>query len=182
MVPYGSTPVARLNLAKNEAAEEVLRRRLLLFVVLKTRQLLVPVRPEYWIFKMAFPCYFLVLSHGLALFAVSRCYSGSISNFLIFPLPVDHSWQRNREEKSWRGLKTNKKGSAYIFSRKSQLVPMHTYLSFLISSCSNEPKWLQFGCQSFIILLVVRYRSIQKRPIFGSLADAEVRSGKIRRF
>ena len=29
---------------------------------------------------------------------------------------------------------------------------------------------LQFGCQSFIILLVVRYRSIQsKRPILGSL-------------
>ena len=141
MVPCGSSPVARLNLAKNEAVEEVLRRRLLLFVVLKTRQLLVPVPPEYWIFKMASPCYFLVLSHGLALFAVSRCYSGSISNFLIFPLPVDHSWQRNREEKSWRGLKTNKKGSAY-FQEKASWVPMHTYLSFLISSCSNEPKWL----------------------------------------
>ena len=41
---------------------------------------------------------------------------------------------------------------------------------------------LQFGCQSFIILLAVRYRSIQKRPIFGSLADTELRSGKIRKF
>ena len=60
MVPCGSTPVARLNLAKNEAAEEVLRRRLLLFVVLKTRQLLVPVPPEYWIFKMASLCYSMV--------------------------------------------------------------------------------------------------------------------------
>ena len=40
---------------------------------------------------------------------------------------------------------------------------------------------LQFGCQIFIILLVVRYRSIQKRPIFDSLADTEFRSGKIRR-
>ena len=77
-------------------------------------QLLVPVPPEYWTFKMASLCYFLVLSHGLALFAVPRCYSDSISNFLIFPLPADHSWQRNREQKSWRGLKTNKKGSAYF--------------------------------------------------------------------
>ena len=112
MVPWGSSPVACLYLAKNEAAEEVR------FwgggcYYLKTRQLLVPVPPEYWIFKMASPCYFLVLPRGLALFAVSRCYSGSISNFLIFRLPVDHSWQRDREEKSWRGLKTNKKGSAY---------------------------------------------------------------------
>ena len=41
---------------------------------------------------------------------------------------------------------------------------------------------LQFGCQIFIILLVVRYRSIQKRLIFGSLADTEFRSGKIRKF
>ena len=38
---------------------------------------------------------------------------------------------------------------------------------------------LQFGCQSFIILLVVRYRSIQKRPIFDPLADTEFRSGKV---
>ena len=67
-------------------------------------QLLVPVPPEYWTFKMASLCYFLVLSHGLALFAVPRCYSDSISNFLIFPLPADHSWQRHREQKSWRGL------------------------------------------------------------------------------
>ena len=44
---------------------------------------------------------------------------------------------------------------------------------------------LQFGCQSFIILLVVPYRSIKKRPdrsIFDSLADTEFRSGKIRKF
>ena len=68
----------------------------LLFVVLETRQLLVPVAPEYWIFKMASSCYFLVLFHGSALFAVWICNSGSISSFLIFPLPADHSWQRNR--------------------------------------------------------------------------------------
>ena len=65
---------------------------------LETRQLLVPVPPEYWIFKMASLCYFLVLFHGSALLAVSICNNGSISNFLIFPLPADHSWQRNREE------------------------------------------------------------------------------------
>ena len=44
-----------------------------------------PVPPEYWIFKMASLCYFLVLFHGSALFAVSICNSGSISSFLIFP-------------------------------------------------------------------------------------------------
>ena len=33
---------------------------------------------------------FLVLSHGSALFAVSRCYRCSISSFLIFPLPADY--------------------------------------------------------------------------------------------
>ena len=41
---------------------------------------------------------------------------------------------------------------------------------------------LQFSCQIFVILLVVHYRSIQKRLIFGSLADTEFRSGKIRKF
>ena len=40
---------------------------------------------------------------------------------------------------------------------------------------------LQFGCQSFIILLVVRYRSVKKRPIFGSFADTEFRSDKIKK-
>ena len=63
----------------------------LLFVVLETRQLLVPVPPEYWIFKMASLCYFLVLFHGSAFFAVAICNKGSISSFLIFPLPADHS-------------------------------------------------------------------------------------------
>ena len=29
--------------------------------------------------------------HGSALFAISRCNGGSIWNFLIFPLPADHS-------------------------------------------------------------------------------------------
>ena len=60
-------------------------------VVLETRQLLVPVPPEYWIFKMASLCYFLVLFDGSALFGVSICSNGSISSFLIFPLPADHS-------------------------------------------------------------------------------------------
>ena len=41
---------------------------------------------------------------------------------------------------------------------------------------------LQFSYQSFIILLVVRYRSIEKPPIFGSLADTELRSDKIKEF
>ena len=77
-------------------------------------QLLVPVPPEYWIFKMASLCCFSILSHNLARFAVPRCYSDRISNFLIFPLPADHSWQQNRGQKTWRGLKTNKKGSAYF--------------------------------------------------------------------
>ena len=67
---------------------------------LETRQLLVPVPPEYWIFKMASLSYFLVLFHGSALLAVSICNNGSILSFLIFPLPADHSWQRNREEEA----------------------------------------------------------------------------------
>ena len=72
----------------------------LLLVIFETRQLLVPVPFEYWILKMASLCYFLVLFHGSALFAISICKSGSISSFLIFPLPADHSGQRNREEKA----------------------------------------------------------------------------------
>ena len=51
-----------------------------------TRQLLVPVPPESWVFKMASLCYFLVLFHGSALFAISVCNSDSISSLLIFPL------------------------------------------------------------------------------------------------
>lgn len=45
--------------------------------------------------------------------------------------------------------------------------------------------WMIVDCNlavSFITLLVVRYRSIQKRPIFDSLADTVFRSGKIRKF
>ena len=34
---------------------------------------------------------FQVLFHGSALFAISICNSGSISSFLIFSLPADHS-------------------------------------------------------------------------------------------
>ena len=99
------------------------------------RQLLVLVPPEDWIFKMASLCYFLVLSHGSALFPVSRCNSGSISSFLIFPLPADHSWQRNREEKSWRRLKTKSKGSAY-FQQNGRNYDKCELSNF------NKPKWL----------------------------------------
>ena len=80
-------------------------------------QLLVPVPPEYWTFKMASLCYFLVLSHGLALFAVPRCYSDSISNFLIFPLPADHSWQWNREKNQEEDLKQRRRDRP-IFKKK----------------------------------------------------------------
>ena len=52
----------------------------------ETRQLLVPVPPESWVFKMASLWYFLVLFHGSALFAISVCNSDSISSLLIFPL------------------------------------------------------------------------------------------------
>ena len=45
-----------------------------------------PVPPESWVFKMASLCYFLVLFHGSALFAISICNSDSISSLLIFPL------------------------------------------------------------------------------------------------
>ena len=41
---------------------------------------------------------------------------------------------------------------------------------------------LQFGCQSGSVVLVVRCKSIQKCPIFGSFADTEFRSDKIRNF
>ena len=41
---------------------------------------------------------------------------------------------------------------------------------------------LQFSYQSFSLVLVVRCRSIQKYPIFGSFADTEFTSDKIRKF
>ena len=41
---------------------------------------------------------------------------------------------------------------------------------------------LQFGGPSFNILLVVRYISIQKRPIFGSLTDTTFRFGLARSY
>ena len=41
---------------------------------------------------------------------------------------------------------------------------------------------LQFGYQSYSFVLVVRCRSVQKYPIFGSFADTELRSDKIRKF
>ena len=96
----------------------------------ETRQLLVPVPPESWVFKMASLCYFLVLFPGSALFAISVCNSGSISSFLIFSLPTDHSWQRNREEKAWRGLKTNTKGSAYFQEKGWQLCEFSNFFLF----------------------------------------------------
>ena len=64
---------------------------------------------------------FLVLSHGSPLFDLSRCNRCSISSFLIFPLPADHKWQWNIEEKSWRGLTPNKKWSAYFQGKGWQL-------------------------------------------------------------
>ena len=77
-------------------------------------QLLVPVPPECWIFKMASLCYFLVSSYRSALFALSKCNLGSISSFLIFPPAAEHTLQRNMKENSRRGLKTNTKGSACL--------------------------------------------------------------------
>ena len=41
---------------------------------------------------------------------------------------------------------------------------------------------LQFGCQSCSIDLIVRCGSIQKCTIFGSFADTEFRSDKMRKF
>ena len=77
-------------------------------------QLLVPVPPECWIFKMASLCYFLVSSYRSALFALSKCYLGSISSFLICPPAAEHTLQRNMKENSRRGLKTNTTGSACL--------------------------------------------------------------------
>ena len=79
-----------------------------------TRQLLVPVPPECWIFKMASLCYFLVSSYRSALFAHWKCNLGSISSFLICPSAAKHTLQRNMKENSRRGLKTNTKGSACL--------------------------------------------------------------------
>ena len=67
-------------------------------------QLLVPVPPECWIFKMASPCYFLVSSYRSALFALSKSYLDSISSFLICPPAAEHTLQRNMTENSRRGL------------------------------------------------------------------------------
>ena len=77
-------------------------------------QLLVPVPPECWIFKMASLCYFLVSSYRSALYALSKCNLGSISSFLIFSPAAEHTLQRNMKENSRRGLKTNTKGSARL--------------------------------------------------------------------
>ena len=77
-------------------------------------QLLVPVPPECWIFKMASLCYFLVSSYRSALFALSKCYLGSISSFLTCPPAAEHTLQRNMKENSRRGLRTNTKGSACL--------------------------------------------------------------------
>ena len=77
-------------------------------------QLLVPVLPECWIFKMAWLCYFLVSSYRSALFALSKCNLGSISSFLICPPAAEHTLQRNMKENSRTGLKTNTKGSACL--------------------------------------------------------------------
>ena len=86
-----------------------------IFVLRRCRtQLLVPVPPECWIFKMASLCYFLVSSSRSALFALSKCYLGSISSFLICPPAAEHTLQRNMKENSRRGLKTNTKGSACL--------------------------------------------------------------------
>ena len=52
----------------------------------------------------------------------------------------------------------------------------------IISVGNMDDSRLQFGCQSLMIILVVRYRSIQKLSIFGSFADTEFRSSKIRKF
>ena len=106
----------------------------LLLVILETRQLLVPVPPEYWIFKMASLCYFLVLFHGSALFGVSICNSGSISSFLIFSLPADHSCSEIGKKKHEEDLKQTRRDRP-IFKKK-----VGNYVSFLISSCSNERK------------------------------------------
>ena len=40
---------------------------------------------------------------------------------------------------------------------------------------------LQFGYQSCSFVLVVRCRSIKKYPIFGSFADTEFRSDKVKK-
>ena len=109
------------------------------FAIFVLMQLLVPVLPECWIFKMASLCYFLVSSYRLALFALSKCYLGSISSFLICLPAAEHTLQRNMKENSRRGLKTNHEGIG-LFARKS--LETITNVSFLISSCFNGPKWL----------------------------------------
>ena len=70
---------------------------------------------------------FYFQSYVSALFTVSKCHSFSISSFSIFPLPADHTWQLNTEEKSWRGLKTNTKGSAYFQEKGWQLWKMWVF-------------------------------------------------------
>ena len=70
---------------------------------------------------------FYFQSYGSALFTVSKCNSCSISSFYIFSLPAGHTWQLNTEEKSWRGLKTNTKGSAYFQEKGGQLWKMWVF-------------------------------------------------------
>ena len=60
---------------------------------------------------------FQVLFHGSALFGVSICNSGSISSFLIFSLPADHSCSEIGKKKHEEDLKQTRRDRP-IFKKK----------------------------------------------------------------
>ena len=137
---------------------------------------------------MASLCYFLVSSYRSALFSLSKCNLGSISSLLICPPAAEHTLQRNMKENSRRGLKTNKRpvckkklgnynkcefSNFFLFQWPKMIISVFCYM---------DDSRLQFGCQSCSVVLVVRFRSIPKCPIFCSFADTEFRSDKIRKF
>ena len=127
-------------------------------------------------------------------FAILKCNSWLyFSSCLILLLPADQtSCQRNGEENSRRGLRTNKKWPICKkkFGNNDKFEFSNFFSSFPTSQndyqCFGNMDYCrpQFGCRSFIILLVVRYRSIQSKTTDFWLAfvNTEFSSGEMRKF
>ena len=104
---------------------------------LEKRQLLVPVPPEYCIFKMASLCYYVSLNpmvqHFLPFQIVTVAVFRAFLYFLyLLTIPDSEIRKENREE----DLKETRRDRPIFKKRLSTM----TNVSFLISSCSNEPK------------------------------------------
>ena len=134
----------------------------------------------------------LVSSYDAARFAFSKCNSGSISSFLICPPAVEHTLQRNIEENPRRGLKTNTKGSTCLQELKKKLGNYNKceFSNFFLSQwpkviISVLATWMIVDCNlsvrvvpSFKLCAVDHFKNAR---FYGSFADTELRSSKIRK-